>query len=155
MAFWILGPVLLSLMSVNQAKQPNKQVHKVCHNYVTRMFIKYVTIMSQVCQITVTMLYYKNKHQFSRFRCWRSILVPLYCAVGCFISQRVGVANNAGSHRPANPVLPISAGKASSNIKLQAEGQKRIENNYTMALIRLQDCRINIKRKIVNSGCKS
>ena len=70
-------------------------------------------------------------------------------------SRRVGVANNAGSHRPANPALPISAGKASSNIKLQAEGHKRIWNNYTMTLITLQDCRINNKRKIVNSGCKS
>ena len=29
--------------------------------YVTSMSIKYVTIMSHVCQITVTILYYKNK----------------------------------------------------------------------------------------------
>ena len=123
--------------------------------YVTSMSIKYVTIMSHVCQITVTMLYYKNKHPFSRFRWWRSIWVPLCCAVGCFISWRVGVANHAGSHRPANPAVPISADNANSNIKLQAEGQKRIRNNYAMALIRLKDCRINIKQKIVNSGCKS
>ena len=77
------------------------------------------------------------------------------CAVGRYISRRVGVANNAGSHRPANPALPISTDNASSNIKLQAEGQKRIWNNYAMALIRLKDYRINIMQKIVNSGCKS
>ena len=75
--------------------------------------------------------------------------------VGRFISRRVGVANHAGSHRPANPALPISADNTNSNIKLQAVGQKRIRNNYAMALIRLKDCRINIKQKIVNSRCKS
>ena len=53
------------------------------------------------------------------------------------------------------PALPISADNVSSIIKLQAEGQKRIWNNYAMALIRLKDYRINIKQKIVNSGCKS
>ena len=109
----------------------------------------YVKLLSQ-CY-----LYYKNKHQFSRFKWWRSTWVPLCCAVGRFISRRVGVANNAGSHKPANPALPISADNASSIIKLQAEGQKRIWNNYAMALIRLKDYRIHIKQKIVNSGCKS
>ena len=64
------------------------------------------------------------------FRC----VVPL--------AASLGVANNAGSHRPANPALPISADHASSNIKLQAEEQTRIWNNYAMALIRLKDCRI-------------
>ena len=76
--------------------------------------------MSHVRQIIVTMLYYKNKHQFSRLRWWRSIWVPLCCAVGRFISRRVGEANNAGSHREAN----IGRQYASSNVKLQAEDQK-------------------------------
>ena len=31
MAFWILAQVLPGPMSAKQAKQPNKQVHKVCH----------------------------------------------------------------------------------------------------------------------------
>ena len=77
--------------------------------------------------------------------------MTLHYGFRCVVPLAVSLGNNAGSHRPANPALPISADHASSsNIKLQAGEQTRIWNNYAMALIRLKDCRINIKQKIIH-----
>ena len=44
MAFWILGPVLPDPMSVKQAKQPNKQVHKVCYSPVANKMWQFMKV---------------------------------------------------------------------------------------------------------------
>ena len=63
--------------------------------------IYFIIIIMIICMISIWL---------SRIRCWHSIWVPPCCAVGSFISRRVGVggtcrrigvADKAGSHSPA------------------------------------------------------
>ena len=78
----------------------------------------YVKLLSQCYIIRINTSFHASGDKRKR-----SVWIPLCCAIGRFISRRLGVANNAGSHRLANLVLSISADNASSNIKLQAGGK--------------------------------